>query len=132
MPDDKQYNTLALVSGTDKQKEKQKSNIRQYCSTAGLATPTEDEFISDWQTLKNKLQKEAYGAIVVDNLRTLSTNVKEVAYKLYELIYEDKEYVYSVNEVQDKKVLEKRRQKHTHISKERILMQIEIDLRDVL
>ena len=126
-----QFRTLAFVSSSEAEQKKQKSEIYEYCQREGLVQPADNEFFSDWQTLKKELQEKRYKAIVFINLRVLSTDVKEVAQKLYELIYEYKIFVCSMNEEQDAKVLSKRRQKHPPISKERILAQLEIDLRDV-
>lgn len=86
MPDDKQYKTLAFISGTEVEQEKQKSEIRQYCCQKGFTTPAEDEFISDWQTLKDRLQHEAYRVVVITNLKIMSDELDESINRVHYLL----------------------------------------------
>ena len=88
MLDDKQDKTLAFINGTEEQQEKQKSEICKYCPTAGLVTPIGDEFISDWQTLKTRLQQEGYRTVVVTNLRVFSSDPDELAGILCDIMFD--------------------------------------------
>lgn len=97
--------TLAFVSGSEKEKERQKSEIREYCKRRFDVLPSDIEFLDSETILHEKLKewkewKEKYtkaedtaaevakeeDIIVITDLRVISENPETLAGELHDVL----------------------------------------------
>ncbi len=88
--------TLAFVRGSEEEQEKQKSEIREYCKRRLGIQSSDILFLSDWNMMLKKLKDKA--TIIFTNLRVFSTDYKELAKKLCDLIIDRRNFVCPIKE----------------------------------